>query len=106
MLGDVLFKFSHFVLFMQVEVSRNSVSQDTSLYQLVSVVEHFGRTGGGHYSVYRCVRSEFSDVFGDCFNQNSMHWFRVSDSHVDAVSVDDVLSAEASLLFYERIPNN
>ncbi|KAI5384294.1 hypothetical protein KIW84_071344 [Lathyrus oleraceus] len=89
-----------------VEVSRNSVSQDTCLYQLVSVVEHFGRTGGGHYSVYRCVRSEFSDVFGDCFNQNSMHWFRVSDSHVDAVSVDDVLSAEASLLFYERIPNN
>ncbi|CAI8619067.1 unnamed protein product [Vicia faba] len=90
----------------KVDVSCNSVSQDTCLYQLVSVVEHFGRTGGGHYSVYRCVRSESSDVSGDRFNQNSMHWFRVSDSHVDAVSVDDVVSAEASLLFYERIPNN
>ncbi|XP_058787665.1 ubiquitin carboxyl-terminal hydrolase 27-like [Vicia villosa] len=90
----------------KVDVACSSVSQDTCLYQLVSVVEHFGKTGGGHYSVYRCVRSESSVVSGNCFNQNSMHWFRVSDSHVDAVSVDEVLSAEASLLFYERIPNN
>ncbi|CAK8578901.1 unnamed protein product [Lathyrus sativus] len=89
-----------------VNISCNSISQNTCVYQLVSVVEHFGETGGGHYIVYRCVRSESSDVSGDCFNQNSMHWFCVSDSHVDAVSVDDVLSAEASLLFYERIPNN
>jgi ubiquitin carboxyl-terminal hydrolase 30 len=35
-----------------------------------------------------------------------MRWFCVSDSQVEAVSVEDVLSAEASLLFYERIPNN
>lgn len=93
---------------MQVDVSCNSVSQDICLYQLVSVVEHFGRAGGGHYTVYRCVRSrsESSDVSGDCFNQHSMRWFCVSDSQVYAVSVEDVLSAEASLLFYERIPNN
>jgi ubiquitin carboxyl-terminal hydrolase 30 len=88
---------------MQVDVSCNSDSQDTCLYQLVSVVEHFGRAGGGHYTVYRCVRSESSDVSGD---EHSMRWFCVSDSHVEAVSVEDVLSAEASLLFYERIPNN
>lgn len=92
----------------KVDVSCNSVSQDICLYQLVSVVEHFGRAGGGHYTVYRCVRSrsESSDVSGDCFNQHSMRWFCVSDSQVYAVSVEDVLSAEASLLFYERIPNN
>ncbi|RHN43039.1 putative ubiquitinyl hydrolase 1 [Medicago truncatula] len=89
-----------------VDVSCTSDSQDTCLYQLVSVVEHFGRAGGGHYTVYRCVRPESSDVSGDCINQNSMRWFGVSDSHVDAVSVEEVLSAEASLLFYERIPNN
>ncbi|GAU19681.1 hypothetical protein TSUD_78060 [Trifolium subterraneum] len=86
-----------------VDVSCNPNSQDTCLYQLVSVVEHFGRAGGGHYTVYRCVRSESSYVSGD---QHSMRWFCVSDSHVEAVSVEDVLSAEASLLFYERIPNN
>lgn len=97
---------SHVLCFMQVDVSCTSDSQDTCLYQLVSVVEHFGRAGGGHYTVYRCVRPESSDVSGDCINQNSMRWFGVSDSHVDAVSVEEVLSAEASLLFYERIPNN
>ncbi|CAJ2676917.1 unnamed protein product [Trifolium pratense] len=86
-----------------VDASCNSDSQDTCLYQLVSVVEHFGRAGGGHYTVYRCVRSESSDVSGD---QHSMSWFCVSDSQVHSVSVEDVLSAEASLLFYERIPNS
>ncbi|GAU19679.1 hypothetical protein TSUD_78040 [Trifolium subterraneum] len=88
---------------MQDDVSCNSDSQDTCLYQLVFVVEHFGRAGGGHYIVYRRVKSEPSDVSGD---QHSMRWFCVSDSHVEAVLVEDVLSVEANLLFYERIPNN
>lgn len=93
--------------FMQVDGSYNLVSQEACLYQLVSVVEHFGRAGGGHYTVYRCARAETSDVSGDrCFNQTPRRWFCVSDSQVDAVSEEDVLSSEASLLFYERIPKN
>lgn len=92
---------------MQVNVSRTPVSQETCLYQLVSVVEHFGRAGSGHYTVYRCVRVESSeDVSGDYFNQTPMRWFCISDSQVHAVSEEDVLSSEASLLFYERISNN
>lgn len=92
---------------MQVDVSCDLVSQETCLYRLVSVVEHFGRAGSGHYTVYRCVRVESPDVSGgDYFNQHSMRWFCVSDSQVHAVSVEDVLSTEASLLFYERIPKN
>ncbi|XP_057420847.1 ubiquitin carboxyl-terminal hydrolase 27 isoform X2 [Lotus japonicus] len=91
----------------KVDGSYNLVSQEACLYQLVSVVEHFGRAGGGHYTVYRCARAETSDVSGDrCFNQTPRRWFCVSDSQVDAVSEEDVLSSEASLLFYERIPKN
>ncbi|KAG5000214.1 hypothetical protein AAZX31_08G143000 [Glycine max] len=91
----------------QVDVSCNLVPQETCSYQLVSVVEHFGKAGSGHYTVYRSVRVEFSeDVSDDYLNQTPMRWFCISDSQVHAVSVEDVLSSEASLLFYERIPRN
>ncbi|KAH1051214.1 hypothetical protein GYH30_021244 [Glycine max] len=91
----------------QVDVSCNLVPQETCLYQLVSVVEHFGKAGSGHYTVYRSVRVEFSeDVSDDYLNQTPMRWFCISDSQVHGVSVEDVLSSEASLLFYERIPRN
>lgn len=93
--------------FMQVDVSCNLVPQETCSYQLVSVVEHFGKAGSGHYTVYRSVRVEFSeDVSDDYLNQTPMRWFCISDSQVHAVSVEGVLSSEASLLFYERIPRN
>ncbi|XP_027363784.1 LOW QUALITY PROTEIN: ubiquitin carboxyl-terminal hydrolase 27 [Abrus precatorius] len=91
----------------KVDGSCNLVSQETCLYQLVSVVEHFGRAGSGHYTVYRCERVEPSEAGSDDYsNQTPMHWFCVSDSQVQAASEEDVLSSEASLLFYERIPEN
>lgn len=91
----------------KVDVSCNLVSQETCLYQLVSVVEHFGKAGSGHYTVYRCARVESSeDVSDDYFNQTQMRWFCISDSQVHAVSVEDVLCSDASLLFYEKIPRN
>ncbi|WCJ31709.1 Ubiquitin carboxyl-terminal hydrolase 27 [Euphorbia peplus] len=75
------------------------------LYRLVSVVEHFGRVGGGHYTVYRSARSESLE---ECDGENhkpSLHtqWFCISDSNVNSVAEEDVLGAEASLLFYEQI---
>lgn len=92
---------------VQVGVSCGPVSQETSLYQLVSVVEHFGRAGSGHYTVYRSASTKSSDVSDDQLNLTPpIHWFCISDSQVHSVSEESVLSAEASLLFYERIQKN
>ncbi|KAF8377200.1 hypothetical protein HHK36_030573 [Tetracentron sinense] len=74
------------------------------MYSLVSVVEHFGRAGSGHYMVHRRVRAEFdNEDSSGRFEPARVHWFCVSDSEVSSVSEKDVLAAEASLLFYERI---
>ncbi|KAL4578036.1 hypothetical protein LXL04_014151 [Taraxacum kok-saghyz] len=76
------------------------------IYNLVSVVEHFGDTGSGHYTVYRRVGEkkrngiESEAIMDGC---DVYYWVGVSDSHVCRVSEDDVLGARASLLFYERI---
>lgn len=73
-------------------------------YRLVSVVEHFGTSGSGHYTVYRRVAAKFND--GDCDGtsvSSPVHWFCVSDSQVSNVSEKDVLAAAASMLFYEKV---
>ncbi|KAK9062258.1 hypothetical protein SSX86_019444 [Deinandra increscens subsp. villosa] len=64
------------------------------IYNLVSVVEHFGNAGGGHYRVYRRVISKI--------NNSEVEWVGVSDSQVYSVLEEDVLAAEATLLFYEK----
>lgn len=69
------------------------------MYRLVTVVEHFGMTGSGHYTVYRSVRVA-SQEDEDC---EESRWFSISDSEVGRVSESDVLGAEASLLFYEKL---
>ncbi|CAN6824888.1 unnamed protein product [Brassica oleracea] len=69
------------------------------MYRLVTVVEHFGMTGSGHYTVYRSVRVA-SQEEEDC---EELRWFSISDSEVGRVSESDVLGAEASLLFYEKL---
>ncbi|XP_015890994.1 ubiquitin carboxyl-terminal hydrolase 27 isoform X2 [Ziziphus jujuba] len=88
----------------QVPLSFKLASSRSCLYRLVSVVEHFGRAGSGHYTVYRCVKADSFKEDGDnLFEPASMCWFCISDSVVYHVSVEDVLSAEASMLFYEKI---
>lgn len=82
------------------------VPPSTCLYRLVSVVEHFGRASSGHYTVYRSARAPsdtFRDEFGTPLEPDSDCWFCISDSEVHRVSEQDVLAAEASLLFYEKI---
>ena len=67
-------------------------------------MEHFGRVGGGHYTVYRSVRAESdTEDRNEHADTAPLHWFSISDSDVFSVSVKDVLAAEASLLFYEGI---
>lgn len=81
-----------------------TVPPESCLYRLVSVVEHFGRAGSGHYTVYRSVRADsYKEVPDEQIESASMSWFCISDSEVHRVSEKDVLDAEASLLFYEKI---
>ncbi|KAF5769440.1 putative ubiquitinyl hydrolase 1 [Helianthus annuus] len=70
------------------------------IYNLVSVVEHFGNAGGGHYTVYRRVITEIKNSENDHCH---VCWVGVSDSQVYRVSEEDVLGAEATLLFYEKV---
>lgn len=63
-------------------------------------MEHFGNTGSGHYTVYRRVGSKTSN------SETDAYWVGVSDSQVYRVLEEDVLSAGASLLFYERVSDS
>jgi ubiquitin carboxyl-terminal hydrolase 30 len=82
----------------------SSSSSRSKLYGLTAVVEHYGASGGGHYAVYRRVASNFdANDRGQPLPGLSRTWFYISDGHVSQVSEDDVLGAEASLLFYERL---
>ncbi|KAM6590680.1 hypothetical protein CsatA_013285 [Cannabis sativa] len=76
----------------------------SSSYRLVSVVEHFGGAGSGHYTIYRSARADpCIKEFDEPQEPDSFCWFSISDSHVCRVSEKEVLAAEASLLFYEKI---
>ena len=80
------------------------VTSASHLYRLISVVEHFGRTGSGHYTVYRSARPmPHGEEDQPSLEPASQWWFHISDSVVYSVSQSEVLAAEASLLFYERL---
>ena len=60
-----------------------------ALFRLVSVVVHIGNADAGHYMNYTLV--------------NGQDWFSCSDQVVRPVSVQEVLSSQAYMLFYQRI---
>ncbi|XP_048397018.1 ubiquitin carboxyl-terminal hydrolase 16 [Stegostoma tigrinum] len=83
------------------------------LYSLYGVVEHSGTMRSGHYTAYVKVRTPSS-----CLTEYAMtrctlsefkgespigNWFHISDTRVQGVPETKVLSAQAYLLFYERI---
>ena len=78
-----------------------SFSPRKELYALSAVVEHYGICGGGHYAAYRRVAS--NPDANDLARPGGKHWVYISDDHVSQVSEADVLAAEATLLFYERL---
>lgn len=84
----------------KVHETWNSTPNGDHTYTLVSVVEHFGNTGSGHYTVYRRVSSKINNSETDACH---VFWVGISDSEVYRVSEEDVLAAGASLLFYERV---
>ncbi|KAH6791518.1 ubiquitin-specific protease 27 [Perilla frutescens var. hirtella] len=78
-----------------------------AIYRLVSVVEHFGSSGGGHYTVYRKVTAKIGDEDSVALLESATEeWFCISDSQVDSVSEREVLDANASMLFYEKLDNS
>ncbi|KAI7730093.1 hypothetical protein M8C21_033299 [Ambrosia artemisiifolia] len=84
----------------KVHKTCNSNPTGHHIYNLVSVVEHFGNAGSGHYTVYRRILNKINDSENeDCH----VYWVGVSDSQVYNVSEEDVLGAEATLLFYEKV---
>lgn len=88
----------------ELKESHHSTPSRNCIYRLVSVVEHYGRPGGGHYAVYRRAKAASDAADSDKHVKTAdVHWFYVSDSEVFCVSEEAVLAAEASLLFYERI---
>lgn len=91
-------KFMH-----TLKATSDPLSPKNVLYRLVSVVEHFGRAGSGHYTVYRGVTTQMEVGNGVRETDPPLQWFRISDSEVHNASEEDVLDAEATLLFYERI---
>ncbi|EXB64476.1 Ubiquitin carboxyl-terminal hydrolase 27 [Morus notabilis] len=77
--------------------------QPDEQFQLWSTMEGLA---AGHYTVYSSAK-DGSDSFKDEIDTPSEPdpecWFCISDSEVHRVSEKDVLAAEASLLFYEKI---
>ncbi|NXI50734.1 UBP45 hydrolase, partial [Chloroceryle aenea] len=85
------------------------------LYSLYGIVEHSGSMRGGHYAAYVKVRghsrkllehlSATKNVLGlkDAVGASGGQWVYVSDAHVQMVPESRVLSAQAYLLFYERL---
>lgn len=65
---------------------------------------HYGRTGSGHYAIYR--RAASAAESGNSMRSigaRDRQWLYISDHEVSSVTEEAVFAAEASLLFYERI---
>ncbi|BFG02938.1 ubiquitin carboxyl-terminal hydrolase 30 homolog [Drosophila madeirensis] len=62
-----------------------------NLYRLLAVVVHTGEANSGHFVTYR--RGSL---------RNAHRWFYTSDTIVREVTIDEVLSVPAYLLFYDR----
>ncbi|XP_024407522.2 ubiquitin carboxyl-terminal hydrolase 45 isoform X1 [Desmodus rotundus] len=85
------------------------------LYGLYGVVEHSGSMRGGHYTAYVKVRTPSGRLWEHITGKKSVpglkepdsespgQWVHVSDTYVQVVPESRALSAQAYLLFYERI---
>ncbi|KAB1275267.1 Ubiquitin carboxyl-terminal hydrolase 45 [Camelus dromedarius] len=88
---------------------------DKVVYGLYGVVEHSGSMRGGHYTAYVKVRTPSRKLlehitgkkniagFKEHDSESAGQWVHVSDTYVQVVPESRALSAQAYLLFYERI---
>eukprot|EP00438_Fugacium_kawagutii_P011833 Skav236775 [mRNA] locus=scaffold1361:32085:49540:+ [translate_table: standard] len=63
-------------------------------YRLYAVVNHSGSLSFGHYTAYCKVGEE----------EHDRRWYLFNDATVSAARESDVVSREAYMLFYERVP--
>uniref|UniRef100_F7I2C6 Ubiquitin carboxyl-terminal hydrolase n=1 Tax=Callithrix jacchus TaxID=9483 RepID=F7I2C6_CALJA len=94
---------------------KNASMGDKVLYGLYGIVEHSGSMRGGHYTAYVRVRTpsrkltehitKKKNVPGlkEADSESAGQWVHVSDTYVQAVPESRALSAQAYLLFYERV---
>jgi len=73
--------------------SFSTLSRDVVKYQLYGVVNHMGGMGSGHYTAFVRRGSQTS---------GRTRWFCCDDDRVYAVAEEDVVTANAYLLFYAR----
>jgi hypothetical protein len=71
------------------------------VYALYGIVEHSGSLHFGHYVAYVKVPGKTKESGDIAVGEDK--WFYISDSHVSASSLKNVLSQDAYILFYERI---
>ncbi|XP_054425730.1 ubiquitin carboxyl-terminal hydrolase 45 [Pteronotus mesoamericanus] len=94
---------------------KNVSAGEKVLYGLYGIVEHSGSMRGGHYTAYVKVRTPsrklLEHITGKKIipglkepdSESAGQWVHVSDTYVQVVPESRALSAQAYLLFYERI---
>ena len=82
---------------VQSDINHNSPKSQDYTYKLTAVVTHLGDVFSGHFVTYR--RSPTIKAG----NKYSSKWLCTSDHAVKEVTLDEVLSTEAYMLFYERL---
>lgn len=81
-----------------VEYTMSLHSSSEYHFQLMAVLVHHGDMNSGHFVTYRrCPPSPHSP------SPFSSQWLWVSDDSVRKASLQEVLSSNAYLLFYERV---
>ncbi|XP_063475869.1 ubiquitin carboxyl-terminal hydrolase 45 isoform X3 [Symphalangus syndactylus] len=104
------------VLILHLKRFHQNVSMgDKVLYGLYGIVEHSGSMREGHYTAYVKVRTpsrklsehttKKKNVPGlkEADSESAGQWVHVSDTYVQVVTESRALSAQAYLLFYERV---
>ena len=82
---------------MELDASRllkREISSAGVKYLLFAVVEHKGGSSSGHYVTHRRC------------SEKSKEWVCVSDTSVYSTTIEEVLRAEAYMLFYSQKKTN
>ncbi|XP_016007480.2 ubiquitin carboxyl-terminal hydrolase 45 isoform X1 [Rousettus aegyptiacus] len=94
---------------------KNVNAGEKVLYGLYGIVEHSGSMRGGHYTAYVKVRTPSRKLLEHITGKKNVpglkepdsesagQWVHVSDTYVQVVPESRALSAQAYLLFYERV---
>lgn len=64
--------------------------KDGAFYNLIGVINHYGSSGGGHYTAF-------------CKNFLNGKWYHFDDSDCSQISQSEILTKAAYVLFYQKI---